>query len=293
MTKLSRKLLISVFTLAFALVTLGATTFAWFTLSGTVGVDEFELSTATGFGIEISADGINWGNSVTAAELGVNLATKMDAVTSTDGVSFKDLNKESMTSGFITFNLHFRSTTEDLKVYLGSETETFSTPKSWTPDTTFTYRGVSQNPETPIDIFAADSLRISFQEHTSDEFNDEEGLVTIWELDPSDDDDKNVRLDNAFVTNDGLFMYWEAKGLPLSIAGHSLPTVVYDNDDLGADTDNPNLLTLSETIDGADNYYFGYLTVRIWLEGWDPDNFDAIFNSKFSVNLFFEVQGAE
>ena len=36
--------------------------------------------------------------------------------------------------------------------------------------------------------------------------------------------------------------------------------------------------------------FFGSLRVRIWLEGWDSDTFNAIFNDTLFINLAFEAK---
>ena len=86
MTKLTRKLFISILTVAFAFVTLGATTFAWFTLTTTAKVETFDASMQSGTGIEMSLDGgLSYKNYFTTEEI-------LDAITGS-------------TSGTITFNL--------------------------------------------------------------------------------------------------------------------------------------------------------------------------------------------
>ena len=45
-------------------------------------------------------------------------------------------------------------------------------------------------------------------------------------------------------------------------------------------------LTAPSKISGTTLYY-GQITVRIWLEGWDPDMFNAIMADKIQIHLFF------
>src|SRR5690554_1785074 len=97
MNKLTRKLMISVFTLAFALVTLGATTFAWFTLTSVSSIDEIEVEIIAGNFMELSIDGINYKNRIYAHELlaniieaGEGVVPRMDAVTTENAVNFVD-----------------------------------------------------------------------------------------------------------------------------------------------------------------------------------------------------------
>lgn len=311
MTKLSRKLLISVFTLAFALVTLGATTFAWFTLTSTVQVNQIDLTTSVGYGIEISADNQNYKTFINVEEImhqldlyesdGENITytsfPQLDPVTTADGKNFVDKDLVTKTSGFIKFKLYFRSATPSLPVYFASDTSISSTAESWKPDVDFTYRKAEQSSATNISVYAADAVRFSLEEYTSPSFTtpvvrDSKNAITIWELDPTgrattEGNELNQRLDQTYKTEDGLFAYWDAKGLVLAAPDEEdfkLPGVL-KNSNLGVN--GQSVLTLSDT--AVSNYYYGYLMVRIWIEGWDPDSFDAIFNSPFSVNLKFAV----
>ncbi|MGI6728746.1 MAG: hypothetical protein ACOX5P_00560 [Bacilli bacterium] len=57
MRKLTTKLLFAIISAAFALVALGTTTFAWFTISNTASVSQFSAQVTAGQGLEISLDG--------------------------------------------------------------------------------------------------------------------------------------------------------------------------------------------------------------------------------------------
>lgn len=92
---LTKKLMLSVLTLAFAVVSLGASTFAWFTMSGAADVGQFQGQVKGGEGVEIGysaigadAAAIKWKTGdITAAEIqglinNINGADwKFDAVT--------------------------------------------------------------------------------------------------------------------------------------------------------------------------------------------------------------------
>ena len=51
---MSRKLMVSILTLTFALLTLGTATFAWFTLTDTATISQFDATVMAGEGIEVS-----------------------------------------------------------------------------------------------------------------------------------------------------------------------------------------------------------------------------------------------
>src|SRR5690606_10319129 len=105
-------------------------------------------------------------------------------------------------------------------------------------------------------------------------------------------------LDDAIKT-DGMLNYWESKFDSKLVdfgqgeddeINDTLPTVL-TNAHLGADEGEPNntLAVLSHKAKVNEEYFYGYLTIYLWIEGWDPDAFDAILQGKISVNLQFAL----
>lgn len=155
MKKMSRKLTVAILSVAFAFVALGATTFAWFTLTNTVTVSQFSAKVTTGSGFEVSIDdninGLSGGNyysnlpnkDIIAAldALGVNKDFSFDHITSPDGKEFqnifKNLTGSAADKGYIDFKLKFRSLDENTVIYLGKNTALTSEAKEWTPDVDF------------------------------------------------------------------------------------------------------------------------------------------------------------
>src|SRR5690554_3242585 len=141
MNKLTRKLMISVFTLAFALVTLGATTFAWFTLTSVAKIDPYTVGIEVGEGIEISLDDETFKSFITNAELKSIIGDKVfDPVTSSDGVNFKYLNgHEADEKDYIEFVLFARTPVADRNLVLLPSTNIKSTERTWIADIPFDY----------------------------------------------------------------------------------------------------------------------------------------------------------
>lgn len=59
-------------------------------------------------------------------------------------------------------------------------------------------------------------------------------------------------------------------------------------------TDDPDNLPINESVlvlaqTGGVGYYQGNIVVRVWIEGWDADLFDAIFTTKLYVSMRFGV----
>jgi len=356
MTKLTRKLFISILTVAFAFVTLGATTFAWFTLTTTAEVDTFNATMHSGTGIEMSLDGgVTYKNYFTETEILAAIArseggTVLNLVTSFDGISMTrhqnlyiaEPDEESiisdwgsdtvLTSDYIIFDVWFRSPTEGARIYLLKDTKTSSTGKSWKPDGTFEYGYYEMVGEvgeevltllpkqintgsTAFMVYLADTLRMSFQKYdlddaTGDEFVAEDlsptTNVVIYELDPDItgretnlNNPKNHRLDTAVVQDIGMVPYYNKKNVakPINeelidlVDAELAETTIYDNSDLVIDLEavegKPLLLELTAEKENSDGYYYGYMKVRIWAEGWDPDAFNSVLGASLSIDLAF------
>lgn len=289
MTKLTRKLFISILTVAFAFVTLGATTFAWFTLTTTAKVETFDASMQSGTGIEMSLDGgSSYKNYFTKAEIldaitqeedgtiTFNLVTSLNGIDmyryidlSVDAPGDSDNEEEVADTDYIEFDVWFRSPTEGARIYLLTDTSTTSLGKSWKPDGTFSYGGQSINPTTSsFDVYLADTLRMSFEKYTVTPgtlATTASGDVIIYELDPSIQgrstdnltNPENYRLDTAIVKTSGMVPYYNAKNSekPIKTAfmdavSAVLPEPIYQNSDLVGDLDKVDI----EAGEGVEGY---------------------------------------
>lgn len=356
MNKITRKLFISVLTLAFALVTLGATTFAWFTLTTTVSVDPIELHIVAGTGIELSADGVEFGRVVTVAQIKkqLNIAAeesfnKFSPVSTADGIAFYTWDEgfdntdpdnpvpimvkgTPGTTDYLTFRLWFRSPQKDAEVYLESGTGVTGTTKPWNVDRVFSYNGVNTTVGGTLNVTAANAARYSFQEFTTEDsatgnnggiegstgpaataFYKEfltQKSITVFEPSAAVTGAPNNELGQVPIAS-GLVSYWFNKlGKNIFNASNVAPNPATDitaTDILpaavkvgsagigingGTDEPNATVVTTSTERPTADGYFYGYATVRIWLEGWDPDSFDAIMGTNLIVTFVFGVYPA-
>ncbi len=328
MTKLSRKLLLSVLTVAFALITLGATTFAWFTLSTKAEVQTFNVDVTSGAGIEISADGSNYSNYISSQQVYAAItraesSTVLDHVTSPDGINFNVIeNNESFKKaqgGWTEFNLWFRSPEKNVEVYLLKQSKVSSPGMAWVSDANFS---LSESKNMVVGesttLYGANAVRISTTENpvaslVGDSFQYESGTeANVFELGGSDPSQNDQRLDKE-IKDYGSVAYYNAKNpnaplsedtistaqgnLPDVLAYENLPTIEMLNTDniynLDEDEEDEQtrlytpVVTLKDSITTGATYYYGQITVRIWLEGWDPDMFNAIMADKISISLVF------
>jgi hypothetical protein len=300
MRKLTNKLFISILTVAFAVIALGTTTFAWFTLSNTATVSPFNASVTAGEGIEVSLDETNWYTTLSETVINAYLFDvsryttnfKLDLVTSTDGIAFELLDGTDVLpaarSKYLQFTLYFRSFGATApSIYWNSATLT-STGIEWQPDAPFndSVAGVQvalDSEESPVMRYAANATRIAVKGSAA---------PVIYELASNFDIDEDLTGDGNTVLGaravgaiddlvDGAISYYTAKtGFPPEndeLA--SVPATVTDP----ATLDSASLVTLT----GVAGDWEGSITVTIWVEGWDQNAFNAILKDVLTIGLVF------
>lgn len=302
MNNLSRKLLTSVLTLAFAFITLGATTFAWFTLQSSAAIDSFEANMVAGVGIEISLDGTSWKNYVDNAELQKFIGDDItfDLLTTSDGINFKKFNSNdgkpvpivsADKSRYVEFTVFFRSP-QVVPVHLSNQTKVDpGEGKLWVSDAEFPYRGgLDVSVSDSITVYLADTIRMSFSS-LGVEIADgkvsktgEEESATVLELDPVGRTGKNIRLDTS-VNEWGMIPYYNYKKPTQQLNTDLFEKVVAGVKNNTNYKEQP-IITLEQQVG---EYYYGAVVVRVWAEGWDPDAFNAIMGGSVKVGFGFEA----
>jgi hypothetical protein len=328
MKKTVRKLIISAFVLVVALSLAVTSTFAWFTMTNTPSVDSFDLNVTTSNGMTMSLTDTagSYKTRITNADLldyliSQNIVSaslsefELDAVTSTDGIAFTDLDNNSVAVSdkkFISFPLYFYSA-KALTVKLNSTGNSVARKTGQTVSSVTAWKNISageygKNPaglgsaDTPspaidigeeIDASAANAVRISF-------VNAAGTSAVKWYPNP----DKGFNGDYDYLSvgtgftpaNLGLD-YFNFKNLSnvtqpeLTYSKNYYVTPVYDGEDklttAGNFIINDDLLTLVSGTGVEGEGYYGHITVNIWLEGYDGDCFDSIFADAITVALQF------
>jgi hypothetical protein len=342
MSKLSKKLILSVLTLVLTVVALGATTFAWFTLGNEATVGQISGQITSGDGLEVRiAQGqegqvLNtdsntyefepitgydaWYTSLPSSVLQEFLgkkynpaASKIDlkGVTSENGRDIKNLNGyEAEYGSFIEFDLEIRSQFET-KVFLSDVNLTGEVVR-WASDADFKL-------STSEDIFAHDgeanlddTNSVLVDPSTAARVSVASVSKTIVYQKPENPEDLNAdpKVARNTITDSvhkpsiyGAHDYYFVKNgsslvTPLEKAFKSgtpglayadpytlvLPETVTEFDAVD-DMDNDDAIL--ELEDGNDGYYYGTVTVRIWIEGWDNEAYNSIFNLELFVGLSF------
>jgi len=323
MKKLTKKTFVGLFALVLAVVALGTTTFAWFTIGNTVEVQDFELNVTGGEGLEVvyldKEDTVvgNWSTILATDVLVKNIAKeygvvsgsegdpvefkkqfKFDAVTSDDGLTFTKLELEpnvqltspiadlrKLESGVLEFKLRFRTIakpTGDDPVKLQWNGVTLkSEPVTWTPDLPFTGVG-GGTVSGAANYYASNGARISVNGNLS--------APVVYES-PSTATGNTVLSDKVPNWTQGAHNYLKViTGIDLAttqLAAYKAVQTVQEIDSTSANI--KHVANFGDDVDD-DGYRYADVTIRIYLEGFDADTFNAILTGKIQMALQFTFE---
>jgi len=323
MNRISKKLLMGVLSVAFSLVALGTVTFAWFTLTNTATVYPIDLEISTNGGIEMAFmplpdltidqnDPAFYGLHSTAAyqnevdfemlkdyfaEIGYDDDFEgLKNVTSSDGISFKDMNNvsvDALTGGIFKFSVVIRSLVPNQNVYLTPFTSLSSDPIEWKSDASFkNSQGVDLKPGDVVTYYAANSARMSFY---SIDFDDEEvDYKFVYELPEGAYGEGFSALygnkkQGTDAQENGTVSYYNAKHITGRITPGDVLAVKLVETKSSFLYQTPIARIPNDTKDKA-GYYYTAVEIRIWLEGWDADNIDAIIQSQIRAQIQFTTE---
>ncbi|MDD4056800.1 MAG: hypothetical protein PHF85_04040 [Bacilli bacterium] len=308
MNKLMRKLSISILAVVFAVVAMGATTFAWFTITNTAKINQFEVQVTAGSGFEIAVTTVEgvpsaWKSTITKEEvkaaIGSNVVLK--DLTSEDGETFYPISKIGVdvgvngtddyklgtvaTDGYAEFDIHFRSKAVGTVKLNMTETDITSEGKTKVADVAFAEAytgGESFTATSNVLAYAMNAARMAII-----------GSSTVIL-------EKAGATANAAETLDNTvgFGTAHAKGaLAYYIAKNQIDTTDMDLSGVGTGPGTVKFLdtaydtAVASIVTGPDNdWYTGKITVRIWLEGWDAECLNVIFSDTLQVKIQFEYE---
>lgn len=301
MSTLSKKLFISVLTLVLTVGAFTATTFAWFTLGNKATVGQFQSEVQAGEGLEISFENSNeWFNAISTQKMQEYINAKysnglvLKALTSEDGKSFNSIafNESGQSTAttaasgdYISFTLKFRSLEAAQIVW--DTVELGGDQGSFTADLPFHYNGAKALNDVTT-VYAKNAARVSAIA-TATGSTDEKVLVY-----------ENGAVDGNIILGEtpqstGAHDYFVRKGN--NMFGTSFTNQSNANA-LTIDFSSVEVINTIQTLSAtevmmtlgkvdAETYYTGSITFNIWIEGWDSDAFNAIFNLPLTVKLGF------
>ncbi len=313
MRKLTQKLVLSVVTMALVVIALGTSTFAWFSLTNSAAVGQFEAQVTAGEGIEVALG--TWATNdasvtssstwytVIAVTVIQNRLTEMYStnlklvdLTSEDGIVIEDLGGtgvNNLSGRYVEFKLFFRSTAESTIVW--NSASLTGTAKAWTVDASFkganldTFTGApTHSVGSTVQVAAWSAARISI-------FNAAGTLGEVFQAPQATGSTTASVVYNStalpavsYATGEefGAASYQLAKNDGVSI--YTLPGAGYG---AAVETVTAGVPVVALTkAQPTDQYAFGTVIVGVWIEGWDADAFDAIFATNLFVQLGFGKQ---
>ncbi len=299
MSKITRKLVLSILTVVLTVAALGTTTFAWFTLTNTATVQEFNAEIVADTGIEIALDNTSnpmlydWKTTITTQDVYDYMTAKYGAdsfrfnnVTSANGTSFQELDGSTTTDGFLELPIHFRS--PDAQAISMDNFLLTSGQFSWLSSyTTFTNEHDEViDPGDQFMVNAADAFRMSVTGKIS-------GVVstTVYE-NPAGGTNVNLpaSIENADLSNlspngSVSFYYAVTENLPAGVTSVTVPDTITVIDNGVNILDVLDMDGGSQSTAGAE--YYGSITVRIWFEGWDPNAYNTLLGQVITSSMHF------
>lgn len=311
MNSITRKLVLSILTVVLTVVALGTTTFAWFTLTNTAVIQPFESRITADTGIEVAIgqatvgeeNALNWVTTLTTAQINTYLLNAYPSgfrythLTTTDGSTFYTLGIEDVagtmvpvissipaTGGWLEIPLNFRSNTANQ--ILWSVVNLSSTERPFNADATYynEYNNLVNSPQV-YNITSANAVRIAVLGNLS---------PVVYELPASS---SNVVLGAGGNLLDGMVAGVQISGVDQGDPG-AMNYFFGKNNNVpeGADavtvissitalSSNP-VVTLG-SVPTSGNTYFGSITIRIWVEGWDANAYNAVLDDIIRTSFTF------
>jgi len=285
---------------------MGATTFAWFTITNTAKINQFEVEVTAGSGFEIAVTNVGgapsaWKSTITKAEVEAAIGNVvLKDLTSTDGATFYPISEigvdvngtddyklgDAVTDGYAEFDIHFRSKAAGTVKLNMEETNITSTGKTKVADVAFDEAytgGDSFTATSDVLAYAMNAARMAIIESNTLKVILEKAGAT---LNTAGTLDNTVGFGTAHAK--GALAYYIAKnqidttGMDLSGVGTGPDTEKF------LDTAYTTAVASIETGPDANDWYTGKITVRIWLEGWDAGCLNVIFSDTLQVKIQFE-----
>lgn len=315
MTKLTRKLLLSIITVVLTVVALGTTTFAWFTLTNTSVVQPFEAEIVADSGIELAIGSHNTGlTNPTSLEWVTTLTTEaiqdyieanygtspiFNHVTTPNGIDFYTLGATAITgtsSGYLEIPLNFRSDTAQTIEWTSVSMTSDSLP--WTADVSFIdASGTARTAGDIFDIDASNAMRIAMLEvygtgdhvvayekpsSTANVVLGTGGDLRGTEVDP---DATPASGDEYYPGANGAMNYYYEKNNMLPFDADAVVTISTVTSIAGV-----TVITMEDVSGSTTDYqadYFGQVMIRIWLEGWDANAYNSILSRMITTEFVF------
>jgi hypothetical protein len=319
---LTKKLMLSVLTLAFAVVSLGASTFAWFTLDGNANIGKFEADVVGGYGLDVSVTEYKgtvskwYTGAIPAEDIAAAIvkttgkadwqfdaATPAEALTASQ--SFKNVEGGDAKGSYAIFDLHFKltdaTTTEKFNLYLNKFDVTASNQEAWTVDHEYALNGdliadgngVEPGADGYVKTYknkVALNSSVTYSVESAARIAFIEGTTGYNKVYQQANNAVVAAGNNTVGFNEfGAWNYYAEKlgatnklTYPASNPNETLEGTNTWSGEWAEETE-----VVRENLTGGD---IVVLTVIVWIEGWDGECINAIFAQHLAVELAFGIK---
>lgn len=294
MKKLTRKITLSLVAILFAVIALGTTTYAWFTLGSSASISSIDAKVKTVAGLEISNDGKNWYNELTFDKntfkfgennVGENVALSDLALVSENDGTFSFKNSKNgdaqANTDYLVFDLYVRGVNiEGKKKVTVSNVQITSGGTQWIADATIegteikSGDGGAMTATHSYNFFASNAARLSFAK--------ENKLINTFERATAQVSDPATQTNDydggtASTANDAVAQLYAAK------KNFKLTTI---------ENVNNNTVKTDQSIDLINEITNDTVKVQVyvWLNGYDGDCINAILGNSVSVSFELNLE---
>lgn len=324
MKTLTRKFMISILTLVFAVVALGSTTFAWFAVSGKAETSTISAMVATPQGLELRIQGsTTWlssnvtfdalasGSRADRKLMPITLTGALNAFTPANELtsfkrskiatvdSVKKLADDTATvADFVKFTLEFRTTSVG-KLTIDNGSSFSGTEKSWTVDKPFTTATNIENvADETLKVKAASAARLlcvakgTAATYTNSIF--ENGAVAGTVKSGSNPAvEGNTAGQQTWADSKGAIKYFKDKTGLTEAPSATMPSYTAGIlDETLADGATTRLVyqVVEDDRVGSSEYYQFEVTFYMFIEGWDAECYNALFATDLDLKLTFDFR---
>lgn len=298
-----KKIIISFLTLVLLVMSLGTATYAWITMARSNIIDEISIYARFEDDLEISLDGETYYKELPASVLFKNIIeSSLLEVTTLDGINFHHRESDVQVvknRDYLSFEFYIRTnSTREHEIYLANNISNEITYEDVGKEGTYVVsRGVQfKSPVTFLyDIddtvhageirtyYASKAVRIAT-------ITEVDGKQKIKIFDLSGDEHR------GYAKPYGAISYFNTVSpAKIVLPEEEGPETIYklsefeENAPFALD-DTSHILSLTETMNvNGKTYYYGKVTINIWLEGWDADLFDPVLKDRIKIQLQFKA----